>query len=100
MDEKYTETMDETLNIQDEDACCRIAEKIKKIRGGNRMMLSNDVNTTLTFYRRDNPDKKCGVMKISGVLDFSLLDLGIALGAFLLMSNILGAIVSFLRRMR
>ena len=37
MDEKYTETMDETLNIQDEEACCRIAEKIKKIEPSYEM---------------------------------------------------------------
>lgn len=100
MDEKYNDTMDETLNIQDEDACCRIAEKIKAIRSGNRLMAQNDMNLSLTFYRRDNPDKKCGVLKLNGVYDFSLLDLGIALGAVILMGNILGTIVSLLRRMR
>lgn len=99
MDEKYTD-VDETMNIQDEDACCRIAETIKKIRAGNRMMIANDMNLSLTFYRRDEPDKKCGVLKLNGVYDFSLVDLGIALGTLVLLGNILGAIASLLRRMR
>lgn len=92
--------MDEKLNLTDEGACETIADKIKKIRGGNRLMAAHDVNTTVHFYRRDEPEKKCGTLKLNGVFDFSLLDAGIALGAVILLMNILGAIASFIRRIK
>jgi len=92
--------MDEQVNINDKCACENIVSKIKEIRGGNRLMASNDVNLTMNFYRRNDPEKKCGVLKLNGVFDFSLLDAGIALGAAVLMMNILGSIVSLLRRIR
>ncbi|MBE6560606.1 MAG: hypothetical protein E7662_05730 [Ruminococcaceae bacterium] len=88
------------MNITDKNVCAEIVDKIKEIRGGNRLMASNDVNLAFRFYRRDNPDKQCGVMKINGVFDFSLLDAGIALGTAALMLHILGGIARVLRKLR
>jgi len=92
--------MDEQLNVNDKCACETIAAKIKEIRGGNRLMASNDVNMTVNFYRRNEPEKKCGTLKLSGLFDFSLLDAGIVLGAAGLMLHILGAVARVLRRIR
>ena len=100
MNENYSENLNETMNLGDEGTCEKVAKKIKEIRGGNRLMAANDMNVTLSFYRRDTPEKKCGVLKLSGVYDFSLLDAGIALGAAVLLCNILGTVVSLIRRMR
>ena len=93
------EIMNDELNIQDEDAPCRIAEKIKKLRAGNRLMVGNDVNLNLTFFRRDNPAQKCGTLNLDGGFDFSLLDFGIVLGTVILMGSILSSIARFIRRM-
>lgn len=86
------------MKITDGGACCRIASKIKEIRGGNRLMANHDLNMTVTFYRRDEPDTKVGVVKMNGGCDFSLLDAGIAVGILLLCTSILGAVRSVLRR--
>ena len=86
------------MNITDHGACKCIASKIKEIRNGNRLMVSDDMNITMTFYRRNDPDKKCGVIKMNGCYDFSLLDAGIVLGVAALAMSILGAVVSVLRR--
>lgn len=88
------------MNITDKNVCAEIASRIKEIRAGNRLMASNDVNLAFRFYRRDDPQKQCGLMKINGVFDFSLLDAGIVLGASALMLHILGGIARVLRRMR
>ena len=69
------------MNIKDNGAACAIADKIKEIRGGNRMMVGEDVNLTMHFYRRNEPEKKCGVVKVNGDLRFSLLDAGLCLAA-------------------
>ncbi len=92
--------MDEKLQIQNPGTAAKLAQKLREIRGGNRLMASNDVGLSVTFYRRDQPEKKCGTMKLSGVFDYSLLDFGIALGAMMLMMQILGAVVRVLRRIR
>lgn len=92
--------MDEQLNVNDKCACEAIAAKIKEIRGGNRLMASNDVNLSVNFYRRDEPEKRCGTLKVNGLFDFSLLDAGIVLGAAALMLHILGAIARVIRRIR
>ncbi|MBO5649177.1 MAG: hypothetical protein J6S76_04625 [Clostridia bacterium] len=86
------------MNIKDQNACACIASKIKEIRQGNRLMLNDDVNITMNLYRRDTPDKRCGVVKINGNLDFSLLDAAMAAAAGFVVLRILGAITSFLRR--
>ena len=88
------------MNIKDQNVCAVLADKIKEIRGGNRLMASNDVNLAFRFYRRDDPEKQCGVMKINGVFDFSLLDAGIVLGVSMLMLHILGGIARVLRKLR
>ncbi len=62
------------MNIGECGACRAIADKIKEIRNGNRLMVSDDVNVTMTFYKREQPETKCGVVKINGALDFSLFD--------------------------
>lgn len=91
------EEQNETMHIEDEGACKKIADKIKKIRAGNRLMASQDMNVSLSFYHREQPEKRCGVLKLNGAFDFSILDVGIALGAICLMGHILGAVASFFR---
>jgi len=86
------------MNIKEENACCRIADGIKKIRGGNRLMASHDLDLNVTFYRRDEPEKKVGTLKLGGVFDFSLLDAGIVLGIAMLMGSILSSVISVIRR--
>lgn len=86
------------MKITENGACRCIASKIQEIRGGNRLMARNDLNMNVTFYRRDEPEKKIGTVQMNGGCDFSLLDAGIAAAIALLMLNLLGAIASVLRR--
>ncbi len=86
------------MNLKENGTCCVIAKKLNEIRRGNRMMVNDDVNLTMTFYKRDNPESKCGVVKVSGGFDFSLLDAGIFLAAATLVLSVLSAVRSFFRR--
>ena len=86
------------MKLTDNGACCLIAEKIREFRHGNRLMVHDDVNVTMTFYRKDNPEKQCGVAKINGSLDFSLFDAALFAAIGMVVASLLCAIKSFLRR--
>ena len=52
----------------------------------------------MTFYRKDTPEKQCGVAKINGSLDFSLFDAALFAAIGMVVASLLCAIKSFLRR--
>ena len=85
------------IQITDRGACRAIARSIRALRHGNRLMVNQDLNLTLTLHRREEPQKTCGVAKINGSVDYSLLDAALfgLLGTLAL--SILGAIRSILR---
>ena len=51
------------MKLTDNGACRLIADKIQQFRHGNRLMVNEDVNVTMTFFRRENPEKQCGKAK-------------------------------------
>lgn len=87
------------MNIKDQDACRRIASKIREFRRGNRLMVGDDVNVTMHLYRRDDPEKRCGMVKINGNLDFSLLDAVLSAAAGIVALRIFGALLSLLHKL-
>ena len=52
----------------------------------------------MTFYRKNEPEKQCGVAKVSGSLDFSLFDAALFAAIGMIVASTLCAIKSFLRR--
>ena len=86
------------MKLTDNGACRLIADKIQQFRNGNRLMVNEDVNVNMTFYRKNEPEKQCGVAKVSGSLDFSLFDAAIFAAIGMIAVSILCAIKSFLRR--
>ena len=86
------------MKLTDNGACRMIAEKIQQFRSGNRLMVNEDVNVTMNFFRREEPEKQCGVAKISGSLDFSLFDAALFAAIGIVVASVLCAIKSFLRR--
>ena len=86
------------MKLTDNGACRLIADKIQQFRHGNRLMVNEDVNVTMTFFRRENPGKQCGIAKINGSLDFSLFDAALFAAVGMIAVSILCAIKSFLRR--
>ena len=86
------------MNLKDNGVCRCVASKIKEIRSGDRMMVNDDVNVTMTFYKKNEPDKKCGVAKVNGSCDFSLLDAAVAAAAAALVLSLFGAVASILRK--
>lgn len=80
------------MNIKDSGTCCAIAKKIGEIRRGNRLMVCDDVNVTMTFYKREEPEKKCGVVKINGALDFSLFDAALYIAAAAAVCSVIRAV--------
>lgn len=86
------------MNIKENGACRAIAKKIKEIRRGNRLMVCDDVNVTMTFYKREQPEKKCGVVKINGALDFSLFDAALYIAAAAAVWCVLSTVRSFFRK--
>lgn len=87
------------MNIKDQDACRCIASKIREFRRGNRLMVSDDINVTMNLYRRDDPEKRCGLIKINGNLDFSLLDAVLTAAAGAVVLRIFGAFLALLHKM-
>lgn len=77
------------MNLKDMGACRAIASKIKEIKNGNRLMAQNDVNLTVTLHRRDEPETKCGVVKINGSFGFSLFDAAVRLLAAIAVLRVL-----------
>ncbi len=86
------------IRITEKDACRSVAQAIRDLRGGNRMTVNNDVNLTMTLYRREEPDKQCGTAKLSGSFAFSLLDAALVVGAAAVVLSVLGAIKAIFRR--
>lgn len=86
------------MKLTENGACRCIAEKIQEFRHGNRLMVNDDVNVTMTFYRKNEPEKQCGVAKVSGSLDFSLFDAALFAAIGMIVASTLCAIKSFLRR--
>ncbi len=86
------------MNLKDNGTVCAIVKKLNEIRRGNRMMVNNDVNTTMTFFRKDEPEKSVGVVKINGACDFSLLDAGIVLLAVAMLYKLLSAFCCLFKR--
>ena len=86
------------MKLTDTGALRAIAEKIREIRRGNRMMADNDLNFTMSFSRKDQPETKCGVIKVTGGYRFSLFDAGVFLVSVFLISSVLRAVFSVFRR--
>lgn len=86
------------MNIKESGTVCAIANKIQKIRGGNRMMVGDDVNLTMHFYRKDEPEKKCGTLKIGGNFSFSLFDAAVCLLAAVTVMRTVCAVKRMIRR--
>lgn len=80
------------MNLRENGTCRKIAEEIKKIKNGNRLMAESDVNLTMTLYRRDEPETKCGVIKVNGGFGFSLLDAAVKLFAAMAILRVLRAL--------
>lgn len=80
------------MNIMDNGTVRAIADKIKEIRSGNRVMVGEDVDLTVNLYRRSEPEKKCGIIKINGDLHFSLLDAGLCIAAAAALFRIIHAV--------
>ena len=86
------------MNIQESGAVCAIANKIQKIRSGNRMIAGNDVNLTMNFYRRRDPEKKCGTLKIGGNFSFSLFDAAVCVLAAITVLRTVRAVKHLIRK--
>lgn len=86
------------MKLTDNGTVCYIAEKIREFRHGNRLMVNEDVNVNMTFHRRNEPEKVCGVAKISGSLDFSLFDAAIFAAVGMVAVSVLCTVKSILRR--
>ncbi len=86
------------MNLKENGTVRAIVEKIKEIRRGNRMLADNDLSFTMSFFRKDQPDTKCGVVKVTGGYRFSLFDAGVFLISVFLISSVLRSVFSFFRR--
>ena len=86
------------IRITEKDACRSIAQAIRDLRGGNRMTVNNDVNLTMTLYRKNEPDKKCGTAKLNGSFAFTLLDAAFAAGIAAVILSVIGAFKAIFRR--
>ncbi len=80
------------MNLKENGTCRKIAEEIRRIKNGNRLMAQNDVNLTVNLYRRDDPETKCGVIKINGGFGFSLLDAAVKLFAVMAILRVFRAL--------
>ncbi len=86
------------MNITENGTVCAIADKIRTLRAGNRMIVADDVNLTMNFYRRNEPEKKCGTLKIGGNFSFSLLDAAVCLLAAMTVMRIVRTAKRILRK--
>ena len=80
------------MKITDNGAVRTLAEKIRAIRNGNRMIADNDLSFTMSFFRKDQPETKCGVVKVTGGYRFSLFDAGIFLISVFAVSSVLRSV--------
>ena len=78
------------MNITEKEAPRSLAEKVKSFRNGNRVMVQDDMNVKMTFFRRDTPEKKIGTLGVNGSCNLLI--------AATVVLSVLRAIRSVLRR--
>ena len=69
------------MNITDTGT---IAEKLTEKKKKSPLTVGEDMNLTLSVYRKDQPLEKCGTLSLKGSLDLSLVKVGTLLAAIVI----------------
>ena len=86
------------MNIKDNDACRTIADKLGGAKKRSPLTVGEDMNLTMSVYRKDQPEEKCGTIKVHGSLDLSLFKLGALITAVIVTARVIGFVKKMLRK--
>ena len=86
------------MNIKDSGACRAIAERIRGAKKKNPLTVGEDMDITMSVYRKDQPEEKCGTLRIHGALDLSLFKLGALITGIVVAVRAIGFVKKLLRK--